>query len=58
MGQDRKLYMVLGENPKQKDHSEDRGVDGRMGLEWILWRFSGGRSGFSWLRIENVGGLL
>jgi hypothetical protein len=30
------------ESPKERDHSEDRGVDGRMGLEWILERLAGG----------------
>jgi hypothetical protein len=24
------------ESPKNRDHSEDRGVDGRLGSEWIL----------------------
>jgi hypothetical protein len=24
------------ESPKERDHSEDRGIDGRMGSEWIL----------------------
>jgi hypothetical protein len=37
--------------PEEIDHSEDRGVDGRMGSEWILGRLAGGWSGFSWLRI-------
>jgi hypothetical protein len=44
-------------SPKEKDHSEDQGVDGRTGLEWILRRLVGG-SGLSWLRIGTVGGLL
>jgi hypothetical protein len=30
------------ESPKERVHLEDRGVDGRMGLEWILGRFAGG----------------
>jgi hypothetical protein len=30
------------ESPKKRDHSEDRGVDGRMGSEWILGRLAGG----------------
>jgi hypothetical protein len=29
------------ESPKERDVLEDRGVDGRMGSEWILGRFSG-----------------
>jgi hypothetical protein len=30
------------ESPKERDHSKDRGVDGRMGLEWTLGRLAGG----------------
>jgi hypothetical protein len=26
---------------QQRDHSEDQGIDGRVGSEWILWRLSG-----------------
>jgi hypothetical protein len=47
------------ENPKEKDHLKDQGVDGRMGSKWILGRLVGGVwSGFTWLRIGTVGGLL
>jgi hypothetical protein len=42
------------ESPKEKDLLEDRGLDGRMGSEWIL----GMLSGFSWLSIGDSGGLL
>jgi hypothetical protein len=28
--------MLWWESYKERDHSEDRGVDGRMGSEWIL----------------------
>jgi hypothetical protein len=31
-----KCTRVWWESPKERDHSEDRGVDGRMGSEWIL----------------------
>jgi hypothetical protein len=30
------------ESPKERDQLEDKGVDGRMGSEWILGRFAGG----------------
>jgi hypothetical protein len=30
------------ERGKERDQSEDLGVDGRMGLEWILGRLAGG----------------
>jgi hypothetical protein len=49
------------ESPKERDHSEDRDVDGRMGSEWILGRLVEGGgvwSGFDWLRIGIIGGLL
>jgi hypothetical protein len=31
MGEETKVYRVLVEKPEGKNHSEDRGVDGRMG---------------------------
>jgi hypothetical protein len=47
------------ESPKEKDHLEDQGIDGRMGSKWILGKLVGGVwSGFTWLRIGTVGGLL
>jgi hypothetical protein len=48
------------EIPKKKDHLKNQDVDGRMGLEWTLWRIvlGGMWSGFTWLRIGTVGGLL
>jgi hypothetical protein len=30
------------ESPKERDHSEDRGVDGSMVSEWILGKLAGG----------------
>jgi hypothetical protein len=30
-GEEKKVYRVLLGIPKERDHSEDRGVDGRMG---------------------------
>jgi hypothetical protein len=43
------------EIPKERDHSEDQGVDRRMGSEWILGRLAGGWIGFDWLRIWTGG---
>jgi hypothetical protein len=40
MGEERKLYKVLWENPKERDHSEDQGVVGKMGSELILGRLA------------------
>jgi hypothetical protein len=38
---------------------EDQGIDRRMGSKWTLGRLVGGVwSGFTWLRIGTVGGLL
>jgi hypothetical protein len=41
MGEETKVYKVLVGSPKVRDHLEDRGVDGRMGSEWILGRLAG-----------------
>jgi hypothetical protein len=47
------------ESLKERDHSEDQGVDGKMRLEWILGRLAGGMwNGLTWLRIGTGGGLL
>jgi hypothetical protein len=47
------------ENPKERDHPEDQGVDGKMGSEWILGRLTWGVwTGFNWLRTGTGGGLL
>jgi len=35
MGQIRNLYMVLVGKSKERDHSEDLGIDARI-LKWIL----------------------
>jgi hypothetical protein len=48
------------ESLKERDQSEDRGMDGSMGLEWILGRLDWGGcvwSGFTWLRIGTSGWL-
>jgi hypothetical protein len=63
MGEGRNLYRVLVGKPEgKKDNLKDQGVDGRMGSKWTLGRLAvgggGGWSGFSWLRIGTVGGLL
>jgi hypothetical protein len=38
MGEERRVYKILVGIPKEKDHSEERGVDGRLGSERILAR--------------------
>jgi hypothetical protein len=41
MGEERQVYKVLVESPKEKDHSEDQGVDRRMRSQWILGGLAG-----------------
>jgi hypothetical protein len=48
----------LWESPKERAYSEDQGVDGKMGSEWILGRLAGGWIGFDWLRTGTDGELL
>jgi hypothetical protein len=43
------VYRFRLESPKERDHSEDRGVDGMMGSELILGRLAGGD------RVDSVG---
>jgi hypothetical protein len=46
-------------SPKERDHSEDQGVDEMMGSEWILGKLAGGVwIGLDWFRIGNGGELL
>jgi hypothetical protein len=47
------------ERRKERDHSEDEGIDG-MGSEWLLGKLAGGGGwiGFDWLRIEISGKVL
>jgi hypothetical protein len=47
------------ENPKERDRSEDQGVGGRMGSEWVFGRLVWCVwIGLDWLRIRTVGELL
>jgi hypothetical protein len=58
MGEGRKMYRVLVGKPEGKDQLKDQGIDGRMGLEWILGILAVGvGSGFTWLRIGIGDGL-
>jgi hypothetical protein len=38
-----------GKTPKERDHSKDRGVDGRTGSEWILGRLAEGDAEWTFL---------
>jgi hypothetical protein len=61
MGDERKrCTSYWWESTKERDHWDDRGVDGRIRSEWLLWRLAGGSvsCGFVLLRIRIDGGLL
>jgi hypothetical protein len=45
------------QGPKERDYSEDRGIDGRMGLKRILGRLAGKGGEFAWLWLRTGGGL-
>jgi hypothetical protein len=45
MGEGKKVYTVLVENPKERDRLEDQGIDGRVESEWIFGRMAGGDGG-------------
>jgi len=52
-------FQILSENLKEKEHSEDVGIDGKIILEWILGKWSGEVwTGLLWLRIGTSGELL
>jgi hypothetical protein len=56
MGEGRHVYRVLVGKPEGKNHLKDQGVDG---IKMDLWEIGWGEwSGFTWLRIGVVGGLL
>jgi hypothetical protein len=40
------------ESPKEKDHLEDRGVDGRVGSKWTLERLAG-VWGVEWIHLAQ-----
>jgi hypothetical protein len=59
MGEGRNVCRGLVEKSEGKGPLKGKGVGGRMGSKWILGRLVGGVwSGFTWLRIGAVGGLL
>jgi hypothetical protein len=49
----------LSEDLKKRDHSQHRGIDGRITLEWLLEKLIREvGTGFIWLRIRTSAGLL
>jgi hypothetical protein len=58
-GSGEKFTRFWWESPKERDHSEDTGVDERMESKWIFGVLGGrGWSGFTWLRTRTGGWLL
>jgi hypothetical protein len=56
---EKRVQGCSGKARREKNHLEDQGVDGRMGSKWTLERLVGeGWSGFTWLRIGTIDGLL
>jgi len=42
-------------NLRERDHSGDPDVDGRITLRWIFGKWEGVETGWSWLRIGTDG---
>jgi hypothetical protein len=58
MGEDRGVHRVLVGSLRERGHSGDQDVDGRIILRWIFRKLEGVGTGWSWLRIGTGGGHL
>jgi hypothetical protein len=55
----RSAYKTVVGEAEVKTLSEDKGVDGRIILQWIIEKYGGNLwIGFIWFRIGTSGGLL
>jgi hypothetical protein len=56
MGERRGIYRVLWGNLRERDHSGDPSLDGRIIFRWIFRKWDVGVwTGLSWLRIGTGG---
>jgi hypothetical protein len=46
------------ENLQERDHSGEKGTDGRLMLKWILGKYVRVWNGISWLKLESCGRFL
>jgi len=59
MGKRKGVYRVWRGNLRERDHLGDRGIDGKIVLSWIFWKWDVGVwTGLIWLRIGTGGGHL
>jgi hypothetical protein len=55
----RSAHKIVVGKPKGKIHSKELDIDGKIILEWVLWKQSSKVwTGYIWLRTETSGGLL
>jgi hypothetical protein len=57
VGERRDASKFLWGNLGEEYHWEDRSIDGRIILRWIIRKWDGARIGLIWLRIGTYGGL-
>jgi hypothetical protein len=59
MGKSRGVHRIVVGNPRERDHSEDPCIDGRIILKWIFRKWVvRAWTGLVWFRIGTGGGHL